>query len=98
MAIVLRSAYLYVPNTKPLRDGLIAATALVHRMTVVTRNVDDYKMAGVKILTLGNKWPPNVFKDISPISLDLSKDSWYHLSELNNKTIYLVWLGPGRDF
>ena len=49
MTIVLRSAHLHVPNPKPLRDGLIAATALVHSMTVVTRNVDDFKMAGVKI-------------------------------------------------
>jgi toxin FitB len=49
MAIVLRSAHLHVPNPKPLRDGLIAATALVHSMTVVTRNIDDFKMAGVKI-------------------------------------------------
>ena len=49
MAIVLRSAYLHVPNPKLLRAGLIAATALVHSMTVVTRNVDDFKMAGVKI-------------------------------------------------
>ncbi|MCX7245804.1 MAG: type II toxin-antitoxin system VapC family toxin [Burkholderiales bacterium] len=49
MAIVLRSAHLHVPNPKPLRDGLIAATALVHSMTVVTRNVDDFKMAGVKV-------------------------------------------------
>ena len=49
MAIVLRSAHLHVPNPKPLREGLIAATALVHSMTVVTRNVDDFKMAGVKI-------------------------------------------------
>ncbi|MCE7527103.1 type II toxin-antitoxin system VapC family toxin [Polynucleobacter sp. IMCC 30228] len=49
MAIVLRSAHLHVPNPKPLRDGLIAATALVHSMTVVTRNVEDFKMAGVKI-------------------------------------------------
>lgn len=51
MTIVLRSAHLHVPNPnpKPLRDGLIAATALVHSMTVVTRNVDDFKMAGVKV-------------------------------------------------
>lgn len=49
MAIVLCSAHLHVPNPKPLRDGLIAATALVHSMTVVTRNVDDFKMAGVKV-------------------------------------------------
>ena len=49
VAIALQSAHLHVPNPKPLRDGLIAATALVHSMTVVTRNVDDFKMAGVKI-------------------------------------------------
>jgi toxin FitB len=29
-----------VPDPRPVRDGLIAATALVHQMTVVTRNVD----------------------------------------------------------
>ena len=35
------------------RDALIAATALVHGMTVVTRNVADFKPAGV---TLINPW------------------------------------------
>ena len=37
------------------RDALIAATALTHGMTVVTRNVDDFKPTGVPIL---NPWEP----------------------------------------
>ena len=49
-AVALRSARLHVPNPRPLRDGLIAATALVHGMTVVTRNVDDFTPAGVPTL------------------------------------------------
>ena len=42
-AVVLRSARLHVPDLRPVRDGLIAATALVHGMTVVTRNVADFE-------------------------------------------------------
>lgn len=52
-AVVLRSAQLHVPNPRPVRDGLIAATALVHGMAVVTRNVADFKATGVKIF---NPW------------------------------------------
>jgi toxin FitB len=48
--VVLRSAALHVPNPRPVRDGLIAATALVHRMTVVTRNEIDFKPTGVLTL------------------------------------------------
>jgi hypothetical protein len=51
--VALRSAKLHVPNPSPVRDGLIAATALVHGMTIVTRNVDDFVAAGV---TLINPW------------------------------------------
>ena len=36
--------------TLPLRDSMIAATALVHGLTVVTRNTRDFKKAGVKVL------------------------------------------------
>jgi predicted nucleic acid-binding protein len=36
-------------------DALIAATALVHGMTVVTRNVADFQPTGVTIL---NPWQP----------------------------------------
>jgi predicted nucleic acid-binding protein len=51
--VAQRCARLHVPDPRPLRDAFIAATALVHGMTVVTRNVDDFKPMGVKIL---NPW------------------------------------------
>ncbi|MFI4941968.1 MAG: type II toxin-antitoxin system VapC family toxin [Burkholderiales bacterium] len=54
-AVARRSARLHVPNPRPLRDGLIAATALVHGMTVVTRNVDDFAPTGVPTL---DPWAP----------------------------------------
>lgn len=52
-AIAQRSAKLHVPDPRPVRDGLIAATALVHGMTVVTRNVADFEPTGVRTL---NPW------------------------------------------
>lgn len=52
-AVAQCSARLHVPDLRPLRDGLIAATALVHGMTVVTRNIVDFAPSGV--LTL-NPW------------------------------------------
>ena len=52
-AVAQRSARLHVPDPRPVRDGLIAATALVHGMTVVTRNVADFEPMGVQIL---NPW------------------------------------------
>jgi predicted nucleic acid-binding protein len=36
-----------VPDPLPAYDGLIAATALVHDMTVVTRNTADFRRVGV---------------------------------------------------
>jgi predicted nucleic acid-binding protein len=33
----------------PLKDSLIAATALVHGLTVATRNTRDFRQAGVKV-------------------------------------------------
>jgi predicted nucleic acid-binding protein len=53
MAVVRRSAMLHVPNPQPFRDAFIAATALVHGMTVVTRNVSDFAPTGVALL---NPW------------------------------------------
>jgi toxin FitB len=53
LAVTLQSAKLHVPDPKPFRDSLIAATALVHKMTVVTRNVSDFERSGVLIF---NPW------------------------------------------
>ena len=53
IAVAQRSARLHVPDPRPVRDALIAATALVHGMTVVTRNVADFEPTGVLIL---NPW------------------------------------------
>jgi hypothetical protein len=52
-AVAQRSARLHVPDPRPVRDCLIAATALVHGMTVVTRNVADFEPCGVLLL---NPW------------------------------------------
>ena len=53
IAVAQRSARLHVPDPRPVRDALIAATALVQGMTVVTRNVADFEPTGVSIL---NPW------------------------------------------
>jgi predicted nucleic acid-binding protein len=54
-AVALRCARLHVPDRRAERDALIAATALVHGMTVVTRNVSDFEPTGVTIL---DPWKP----------------------------------------
>jgi predicted nucleic acid-binding protein len=52
-AVALRCARLHVPDRRAERDALIAATALVHGLTVVTRNVVDFQPTGVVIV---NPW------------------------------------------
>lgn len=52
-AVALRCARLHVPDKRGERDALIAATALVHGMTVVTRNVADFQPTSVAVL---NPW------------------------------------------
>ncbi|MEA3468330.1 MAG: type II toxin-antitoxin system VapC family toxin [Thermodesulfobacteriota bacterium] len=51
--VALRCAALHVPDRRSDRDALIAATALVHGMHVVTRNVTDFADTGVIII---NPW------------------------------------------
>ena len=51
--VAFRCAILQAPNPRSYRDALIAATALVHGMTVVTRNVRNFAPTGVAIL---NPW------------------------------------------
>ena len=48
-----RCAHLHVPDPRAERDALIAAMALVHGLTVVTRNVADFALTGVALL---NPW------------------------------------------
>ena len=52
-AVTQRCAALHVPDPRSDRDALIAATAMVHNMTVVTRNVADFQATGVPLL---NPW------------------------------------------
>jgi len=53
LVVAQRCARLHVADPRAERDALIAATALVHGMTVVTRNVIDFESTGVQIL---NPW------------------------------------------
>jgi hypothetical protein len=53
VAVVRRCASLHVPDPRPDRDALIAATGLVHDLTVVTRNVADFAPTGVRLI---NPW------------------------------------------
>ena len=48
--VAQRCAALHVPNPKPERDALIAATALFHGLTVVTRNVSHFHSMGVPVV------------------------------------------------
>lgn len=57
-AVAQRCARLHVPDKRSERDALIAATALVHGMTVVTRNVADFQPLGVAILNPWEFLPP----------------------------------------
>lgn len=52
-AVAQRCARLHVPDKRGERDALIAATALVHGMAVVTRNAADFRPTGVTVV---NPW------------------------------------------
>lgn len=51
--IARRCASFHVPDPKPERDALLAATAVTHGLTVVTRNTADFERMGVALL---NPW------------------------------------------
>lgn len=52
-AVAQCCARLHIPDPRSDRDAIIAATAIVHGMTVVTRNVADFAPIKVHIL---NPW------------------------------------------
>jgi len=52
-AVARRCARLHVPDPRAERDAFIAATALVHGMTVVTRNTGDFAATGARVF---NPW------------------------------------------
>lgn len=51
--IAWRCAELHIPDPRPELDSWIAATALVHDFTLVTRNIKDFSSTGVRLL---NPW------------------------------------------
>ena len=55
--VARRAAGLHLPQTAPVIDALIAATALVHGMAVVTRNVADFaRFTGLAVV---DPWRPS---------------------------------------
>ncbi|MDR2672400.1 MAG: type II toxin-antitoxin system VapC family toxin [Coriobacteriales bacterium] len=61
-----RAAALQVLNPRPLVDTFIAATALEHNLTLVTRNVKDFHDTGVRVT---NPWEPH----ITTVTLDIPR-------------------------
>lgn len=53
LEVAQRAARMHVPDPRPERDTLIAATGLVHAMPVVTRNARDFRATGVDVV---NPW------------------------------------------
>ena len=51
--IMLIWSRISVPDLLPTYDGLIAATALAHDLTVATGNTADYQRAGLRVI---NPW------------------------------------------
>ncbi|UZJ45105.1 type II toxin-antitoxin system VapC family toxin [Marinimicrobium sp. C6131] len=49
-AVARRCAHLHTPDPQPERDALIAATAQVHQLTLVTRNERDFEGTGTVVL------------------------------------------------
>jgi predicted nucleic acid-binding protein len=53
LAAAFQCAALHIPDPKPDRDSMIAATASIHGLTVATRNTKDFAACGVRTF---NPW------------------------------------------
>lgn len=51
--VAIRAGALHVPDPRPERDALIAATGMVHGLTIVTRNTRDFTRLDVPVM---NPW------------------------------------------
>ena len=58
-AVARRCAALHVPQRRPERSALIAATAMVHGLTVVSRNPADFEPMGIVVT---NPWQPHNYR------------------------------------
>ena len=52
-SIALKCAQLHVPDPKSERDAMIASTAIIHGLTLVSRNIKDFKHINIKLI---NSW------------------------------------------
>lgn len=59
-AVARRAAAFHVPHRRPERGVLIAATALVHGLTVVSRNPADFEPMGIVVI---NPWQQEEHRD-----------------------------------
>ncbi|MEM7621388.1 MAG: type II toxin-antitoxin system VapC family toxin [Pseudomonadota bacterium] len=53
LSVALKCATLHVPDPRPDRDAIIMATALVHNMIIVTRNIKDFRGLEIEVI---NPW------------------------------------------
>lgn len=61
--VAAQAARLQVPDPRPTNDALIAATALVHELVVVTRSIRDFAGTGVLLL---NPWQSTSIQEPAP--------------------------------
>lgn len=85
--IALRCAQLSVPDPRPFRDGLIAATAWAHGLTVVTRSEADFPGTGVALFNLWHGHPRRCGAAApeerdQPASAARRAGSWYRSSAM----------------